>query len=273
MGFRPRVPYSTVISRLGLSGGLKLCLDAGDVASYASGQSWLDTSGNGYDFFLGANGSAAADDPTFNGTPGALTPSEFWSFDGGDLFRYDTTNETWMNNIHKAGAKCTILAWYYPITGVNNIIAGTLGGTSGSGNIGFWFGNGSDNFASFRVGNGSIGGASDLISSLVVSNATWQFIAASIQSGVASGSTIQLNGSSQTFTYTYTSPSAGNAIYSMEVGARGNGNSPFPNGSRLAMLAVWEGVALSQAQINAIYAATHSVPVFHKTTRFFTRKY
>ena len=37
-GFRPRVPYIDVITRLNLTNGLKLCLDAGDANSYTSGQ-------------------------------------------------------------------------------------------------------------------------------------------------------------------------------------------------------------------------------------------
>ena len=48
-----RMPAITMLRRLGLTNGLKLCLDAGDANSYTSGEPWLDTSGNGYDFNRG----------------------------------------------------------------------------------------------------------------------------------------------------------------------------------------------------------------------------
>jgi hypothetical protein len=52
-----------IICRLGLVTNCKLVLDAGEASSYTSGQSWLDLSGNGYDFFLGSTSGAAANDP------------------------------------------------------------------------------------------------------------------------------------------------------------------------------------------------------------------
>ena len=271
MGFRPRIPYSTVISRLGLSSGLKLCLDAGDSASYTSGQKWLDTSGNGYDFFLGATSGVTTDDPTFNGAAGGLSPSEFWSFDGGDFFRYDTTNETWMENIHKDNAKYTFVAWLYAVTGSNNIIIGNNGGAAGSG-TGFHFGTPSTNNVTMRVAN-AVGTAALLKDSVAtVTNAAWNFIAASVDEATATGY-FQCNATQETFSSTYTTPTAGAASFTAEIGARGNGNSMMPSGARGALVAAWEGVTLTQAQINSIYLATSSLPVFHKTTRFFTRNY
>lgn len=278
MPYRPRVSLATIISRLGLTGGLKLCVDAADAASYLSGQSWLDTSGNGYDFFRGAGSGAGADDPTFNGTPGGLSASEFWSFDGGDYFRYDSASETWMNNLHKTGAKYSAFAWIYPVTGANNMVFGTNGNTSNTaGSIGVHFGSNSTNVLVWRVANGSGVTALAGDSTLTVTNATWQAVGASGDAAVgAGGLAIMLNGAFQTVSSTITSPSASNASFTMEIAARGNANSPAPSGSRLAMLAVWEGVALSQAQLTSIYNATiavSSMPVFHKTTRFFTRNY
>ena len=110
--FRPPLSFYDVINALGLTGGLKLVLDAGDVSSYSSGQSWLDLSGNGYDFYLGDTSSSESSDPTFNGTPGNLSTSEYFAFDGGDYFIYDSANETWMQNIHKDNAKFTICIWF-----------------------------------------------------------------------------------------------------------------------------------------------------------------
>lgn len=46
-----------IIRQYGLDDSLLLCLDAGDGASYTSGQLWLDTSDEGNDFYFGFNAS------------------------------------------------------------------------------------------------------------------------------------------------------------------------------------------------------------------------
>lgn len=273
MPYRPRASLATIISRLGLTSGLKLVLDAGEAASYTSGQSWLDLSGNGYDFFLGASNTPSTDDPTFNGTAGALTASEFWSFDGGDYFRYDSANEAWMGNIHKDNAKFTIIAWLYPNVGSNHVVLGNNGGAVTSG-VGFHFGLQSDDKLFMRVANGGVGALGGT-STIGVTNAAWNFIGVTIDEAATTGA-YQVNATQQAFTSTYTSPSAAAPSFTTEVGARGNASTPFPNGSRLAMVAAWEGVALSTAQMTSLYNATiavSSMPVFHKGNRFFTRRF
>lgn len=250
----PQNKLINVLNKLNLLSGLKLVLDAADPSSYTSGQKWLDTSGNGYDFFLGANGTVTTDDPTFNGPVNA--PLAYWSFDGGDFFRYDTTNETWMQNIHKDNARYTFISWIYPITGVNNMIIGNNGGTSGSGGIGFQFGTPSTDNVTMRIGsNVAPLTVMNKNSVTTVSNAAWHFIAASVDEATGTGY-FQKNTVQETFVSTYNTPSAGSATYTTEVGARGNANSPMPNGSRVASLAAWEGVFLSQAQIDSIFQAT-----------------
>ena len=96
-----------IITEASLTTNLKLCLDAGDMASWpGSGTKWLDRSSGGYDFFLGTNGSTAA--PTFNGTPGDKTASEYWTGNG-CYFNYDSTNEAWMQAMAKDGATFSYL--------------------------------------------------------------------------------------------------------------------------------------------------------------------
>lgn len=257
MSLFPLVPPAqtrllSVINALGLSTNLKLLLDATDDASYSSGQKWLDRSGGGYDFFVGADGSATSTDPTFNGQAG--TPQAYWSFDGGDYFRYDSANETWMQNIHKDNAKYTMLAWLYAVTGSNNIVLGNNGGTSGNG-IGFHFGTPSTNNVTMRAANGVGSEALNKNSVATVNNGAWNFIAASVDEGTGFGA-FQCNATKETFTSTYNTPSAGSASYTTEVGARGNANSPMPNGGRISCVAAWEGVTLTQAQIDSIFEAT-----------------
>lgn len=241
-----------VINSLNLSTNLKLVLDAQDAASYSSGQKWLDRTAGGYDFFVGADGSATASDPTFNGAAG--TPQAYWSFDGGDYFRYDAANETWMKNIHKDNAAYTFVAWLYHVTGSNNIVIGNNGGAAGSG-TGFHFGTPASSVCTMRAANGV--GTSALLkdSTATLNNTAWNFIAASVNEATAFGA-FQVNASQETFTSTYTTPAAGDPSFTTEVGARGNANAPMPSGVRLSCLAAWEGVALSQVQIDSIFQAT-----------------
>lgn len=243
-----------VIRRCGLTSGLKLCLDAGDAASYGSGQSWLDTSGNGYDFFRGLDGSAAADDPTFNGTAGQRSTGEYWSFDGADFFRYDAVNEAWMNNIHKDNAKFTLFAWLYLSLGTAQAIAGTETGTV---EVGFdWFVTGTSKLY-FDITKGSGGTALETQTTLVLSGSIWSLCAVSLDESVgANGMIHYMNGLAELFSSTYTTPSAANATHTMEIGARGNGSIPISNTGRLGMFAAWEGVALTVPQLNALYMGT-----------------
>src|SRR3990167_7347714 len=124
-----------IIDRLGLGTSLELCLDAGDATSAPSSTtSWIDISGNGYDFFLGTDATAQASDPTQTGTVGALTLEEYFSFDAGDYFTYDTTNETWMQNLHKDNAAFTCIVWVYPgAIGAIQGLFGTCGAIANTG--------------------------------------------------------------------------------------------------------------------------------------------
>lgn len=274
MPYRPRVSLATIISNLGLTSGLKLCLDAGDSASYTSGQSWLDTSGNGYDFFRGATGSATTDDPTFNGTPGALTASEYWSFDGDDFFTYDSTNEAWMNNIHKDGATFTIVVWAYLGAANSQGLVGT--GVSGGGKTGFYFSSSSGGLLSFVVATGA-GVALNQTGPALVGTGQWVMFTLSVaENGGATAGFFGQNNSFSTFNPAYTAPSAAAATDTFGIGRRGATEGILSAGGRVAMVAIWEGVTLTQAQVLSIYNATiaaSSAPVFHKTTRFFSRRY
>jgi hypothetical protein len=276
VGFRPRIPYSTVLTRLGLTTNLKLVLDAGDIASAASStpDKWLDVSGNGYDFFRGTGTGADAADPTFNGTPGSLSTGEYWSSDGGDNFTYDTTNETWMQNLHKDNAKFAVACWIYPINpggANNNVIFGNNGGSGGI-NIGSHFVITSANLLQLRISNGPTTCLS--AGTQTVTPAQWNFVGMSIDESIgANGFMTYLNGASALHTSTYTSPSAASATFTTQIGDRGNSNSPLPNTARMAFVAIWEGVTLTAAQFDGIYNATHSSMPQYKPTRFFTRKF
>jgi hypothetical protein len=109
-----RLGLMTAIQKAGLTGSLKLALDAGDDASYPSGGAkWLDRSGGGFDFFRGTTASSEATDPTFNGVAGRFSANEYFSFDGGDYFVYDTAMEQWMKDLHKTNRALTLISVAY----------------------------------------------------------------------------------------------------------------------------------------------------------------
>ena len=249
------------ITANGLTGNLQLCLDAGDVSSYTgSGQSWLDRSGNGYDFYRGAGSGSEASDPTFNGTAGALTSSEYFSVDGGDWFTYDSANETWMQNLHKDNAAYTILAILYP--GAVNSYQDICGTGASSAETGFDLAiNGSAKFY-LEVDRSSAGSpAITKTSDSSLSATTWQFLAVSLNEATGlgggflwrNGAYLQVGGA-DTFNSTYTSPSTGSAAGTFQIGARGGTQAtPLLNGSRIAGFAAWS-TALTKAQLDSIYS-------------------
>lgn len=242
-----------VLTQLGLTTGAKLILDAGDAASYSSGQSWLDRSGNGYDFFRGTDNTSQASDPTFNGSAGGLSASEYWSFDGGDYFTYDSTNETWMQNLHKDNAVFTLMTWVrLGSVGTTQGLFGSYG--SPATNIGIFFCVTSANTLSLLMANGSGSLGYNQATVATLSADTWYCLGIRMVEGV--GMNWFINGATETDSANYGSPSASNASLTMQIGARGGGANPLLSGSRMAMAMVWEGTALSTDQMTSIYSAT-----------------
>lgn len=247
---------STIVTRLGLTTNCKLILDAGDADSYTSGQSWLDQSGNDYDFFRGADGTVTTDDPAFNGSAGGLSSAEYWSFDGGDILRYDTTNETWMQNIHKNSAIFTLAIWIYvPTLAAARRMSGTSAGAVG--NVGFSFFIDANDRPQLSIQNadGVDGAYSTGQTTLATVESAWNFVGVSIDEGSGAG-TMRVNSDQLVLTPTYDTPSAAGATYAMEIGANGNATAPIASGTRIASFAAWEGVALSADQLAALFVAT-----------------
>lgn len=255
----PPLSLIAILQGLNLTTNLKLVLDAGDKDSApSSATSWLDRSGNGYDFFRGTTSGADATDPTFNGTVGNLSGSEYWSFDGGDYFRYDTTNETWMQNIHKDNAKFTMIGWVTTVAGAAHGICGTRGAVAGNtGYVIFKQASGGNNLI-FTVSNAGTSVLTLTMTAALLDTAgPWYFVAVSVDEAVgANGAITQINSTQELFTSTYVSPASGNASFTHEIAARGNGDTPWGNTERMGMIAMWEGVALTAANLNAIFNAT-----------------
>lgn len=250
-----------VITSQSQTTNLRLCLDAGDdLSAPSSPTKWLDRSGNGYDFFRGETGSGEATDPTFNGSVGGgLGSSQYWSFDGGDYFTYDTTNETWMNNIHKDNATFTLLTWvYFGANTPGQVIMGDTSSTIGAGFI--WrqptTGALSQQFAQ------ATGSASNSQSQSGTTFATgaWTFLAYSLNEGLGTNNAFwQTNTIQTTQSRAYTTPTGSNAATTLRIGDRGAAQLPLSSGSRMACMAAWEGRALSITEIDDIFQATRAL--------------
>lgn len=241
----------SAITDAGLTTNLKLCLDAGVAASYDPGvqtDKWLDLAGAGYDFYRGSGTGSDANDPTFTGSAGAL--SSYWLFNS-DYFSYDKTNEAWMETIHKNNAIFTIIAFTYPTSGGHNIVgdSGALTGFVFSANSTLVIG----------VENAGAAVLSKTGDTSIASN-TWNMTGVSINEATgAGGGFLYTNGAynqvagSNTFDSTYTSPSASSASFAMQIAS--NNGGLMNNNARVSCLAIWQGTALTKANMDTIWAA------------------
>lgn len=248
-GGTPNPRMLQTLQYLGLTTNLKLCLDARDSASYTSGQKWLDLAGSGYDFFLGTNGSAAADDPTFTGSAGDL--AAYFSFDGADFATYDTSNETWMNNLHKNNALFTLLFWVWlPSPASLQVLVSTTSNITGTTiGLGMYV---TSSLLEMKSLNGSAT-ALQRQGTLTIPSSQWAMLALTIDEA-NSISRMTVNATTEQFSDSYTSPSASNAAKVMTIGT--DGSFPLTNTSRIAAFTAWEGTALTAAQLNLIYQET-----------------
>jgi hypothetical protein len=243
-----------IIDGLGLTTNLKLCLDSGDSASYdpsVQTSKWLDTSGNGYDFFRGATGSSEASDPTFNGTAGGLSSSEYWSFDGGDRFTYDAINETWMNNLHKNNAKFSyVIACNLQASAVPQAFFGTNGDAAAS-RIGFRSQCTALEALQIIASNGS--SQNFITPGINIPTSQSIILGQSQDESSATGLYSFVNTDTTTTNGEYTTPSTSNATYTMQIGASGSAVRPLVSGARLYCIAIWEDVTLSSTDLTNIY--------------------
>jgi hypothetical protein len=240
-------PLLTRLNELVLTTSLVAAFDAADGRSYTTGTKWLDQAGSGYDFDItGA---------TFTGTANSWSSSEYFAFDGGDYLTYDTTNEAWMETLHKNNAVFTFAAWFYlpaALTTTNRLM-----GTGGNNvaNIGVEAGLTSVGNPNLTVRNAGANALSvGTISTLTFS--AWNFVAWAIDESVgADGLTVMQNGAFNTANSTFTAPSASSATYALQIGAGGNNTLPLENGFRIAQCAFWTR-RLSQKELTRLFNNT-----------------
>lgn len=237
------------LGSLGLTGNLVYCLDAADSASYGgSGQTFTDLSGNGNSFYLGAGSGSESTDPTFNGTAGNKSSSEYFSTDGGDYFTLATTNPASVDNIHKDSAKWTWLAWWYAKTSGSAQAMFATTDNSGTGIQAYSIGGA--NTITFYIQNaGST--VLNATQSTALTDSAWHMLAISMDEAAATGFFWRNSGTDGTFTSTYSSPSSGAATYTLQQWAR-NG-AVFPaSGWRFGASALWSGTALTTTNLGDI---------------------
>jgi hypothetical protein len=241
------------IVKAGMTANLLLCLDAGDPLSYKSNQAdpqkWLDRSGNGTDFYRGADGTAASDDPTWNG-------KGWWDFDGGDHFQIVGGNPARIDALHKAGAKYTIVCWGYPVSD-GTIFALTT--ATAAAEVGLIF-----------YTQGLIvraGGSTALLKLLdaTPSNDQWHFAAVSVdEAGGATAGFVAVDGAyspsggANTWNPAYSAPSAAAATYAARIGCHANLSAFQAAGSRTAVVAVWEGTAHAKDALDTLFNLTRA---------------
>jgi hypothetical protein len=243
-----------IITGAGLTSGLKICLDAADVSSYSgSGDTFTDRSGNSNNFKRGQAAGSDSADPTFNGSAGGLSASEYFSFDGGDNLTVVGSNP--LQSFHKDNAKGTILFGIYPVQ--SGVFISVIGDNVFSVDLGFRIQiHQTAARLVFATGNGSANPIVSISSAVAVPNSAWSIDGVSFDEAVgANGGFHFVNGTVELFNSTATSPSASNSpgVLCVSGNEGATAANRFLNGSRLAWVAVWEGVALTQAQVKAIF--------------------
>jgi hypothetical protein len=244
--------FYQMIQAIGADANLDFCLDAASIDSYiGSGQSWLDLSGNGNNFYRGATVNAEASDPTFNGIAGDLSSAEYFGLDGGDHFN-ETAAHTFAETWHKNNGAFTIAgiaqkptgSTFSPIFSNNNGFNtnGTYTSltTSGSSNLTLQLFIISGGFSALNLTQ-SMG---DLAGSVV-------FFAISIDESVgANGLTFQANATRFKATSTYASTGTNASAYSYKVG--GTQGASSANGTRFYCTAGWSR-RLSDTELDDLY--------------------
>lgn len=254
---RSKLTLPNALRRLGLIGNCKLMLDPADAASYSSGQTWSDISGQGNDFYCGATSGSSTDDPTYVGTSGDLAGSTYWSFDSGDFFTLASgSNPTFLRDMHKAAAKGTVASWVWPASFASN--QGIIGtSAANTANHGFEIRiptNGQPNLVTRAGGTVPINKST----ATALTAAAWNFVGMSFdEAGGAAASAWVINGKAEAFNGAATSPSSTNASYPVQIGASGNGATAMVATGRIGLVAVWD-VPIGAASLCAFFDETRT---------------
>ena len=255
------------IQGVSLDNTLFCCLDAGALDSYdGSSQTWTDQTGNGNNFYLGADGTATATDPTFAGVAGAESASELFSFDGGDYFTA-IANSAEMNAFHHNSADFSIMMWAFCPTGgwddgrflsnsnATSTTDGISWGIQGPGTA--------DDVFLLVLKNAESSALTEATAVTAhVAEADWNLIGLSVNeaSGTNDSFFYKRSGVSSTITAfdaAYNAPTAVDATYTTKLGTVGNAAAgTIKSGTKMAGVFMFSS-SLSQANMDSIYTATN----------------
>lgn len=239
-----------IIHNLGLSTSLNFVLDAADLRSYdGSSQTWTDATGNGFNFFLGADGAATATDPTFVGTAGLLTEATYFSLDGGDYFT-ETTTHTFADSWHKDnGAFSLVCVTYVPASAGDTYIFSNMGATDG---VSFGMSSGEALSCARADSNTTV---ETETSSALLTTTSWNFAGVGFDEATTA-MTLKINGTAETPTVG-ASTATDNNSQPLRICARGDAAVPLISGSRIACIAGWS-TNIGAAALNNIYTRLKS---------------
>lgn len=262
--FRPRfMSLQQAIEAAGLTANLKHCFDFGWQAGYDPAQSdpqkILDLSGNANDFYLGADGSATTNDPTFNGATGGLSSSEYFSFDGGDFFR-EVSTAAYRQTLHKNNAIFTGLAAIY----IPPTAGGTLWGNDGSAvpadQTGVRHAINTSAKQVFVCENSQFT-CLQMTADAAMATGQWHMLAVTIDEATGAGGGFLWRdgaydqvGSADTFNATYTSPKASDSPNNFDIGGNSIIADALLSGSRMAFTALWQGGTVDAAGLGELFA-------------------
>jgi hypothetical protein len=236
------------IMEAGETEGIEFCLDAGE---FGGGQIWRDQTVAGNDFMLGRTTAIGTDDPTFNGTSGGSSVSEYFQVDGGDGFALAPgVNPPWIDAMHCAKATFSLLFLAYVPTAAAIVFFST---ENGSGSRGWELDCVSGTTVRVNVTKESGFALTNNVGSGIVNDALCA-VHISFAEGVVNGFVYSLNGAVvQSSTLSYTTPSTGKASFPAVLGARGDFFADFSDsGVRFYGVAGWSR-AMTAARHAAVY--------------------
>lgn len=242
-----------------------------DASSYSAGQLWsnqttapADGAGQtAYDFVLGNSGIGDGSDPTHTG----INPASYWTFDGNDFFTLAGTPTSFLKNMHKAGSKFSIEAWfYYAGTAASNVAplfdSGTSDQSGSDMSRGIIFSDlgplNTTGLASNCIRVKQDGGGQNSLNKEADSSLTigWHMVACSIDGTGTTPSFLYTDGdydpvdTLDTWDGTFITPGSMDAALLARIGARGDGGFRVPIDTKLIMLRVHD-VNVSKSQFDA----------------------
>jgi hypothetical protein len=206
------------------------------------------------DWYRGSGSGVDGADPTFAGTAGSQAVGTYFSVNGSQYFVPVSAIPAWLKAIGKANAKFTFAGWLYVPSLTTGSIFGNATGVTPL--YGFQVLMNSGGHLEFDCPDSTgSGNAVDIITTATFNTSAWNFFMVSVNAAATTGF-LQINGTQEAKTTTYTSPTANDPTYTTEIMSGGQNNFPMPNNSRIAALAGWDQVSFTMAQGLALFNAT-----------------